>query len=224
MANQSFKNRARGILDPVVSLLASLAVPPLLVSIAGLVFSLYGAVELAEGALRMAAVWLIVSGLCDVLDGDLARRRGSTSTFGAFIDSTLDRVVEFAYFGAVVVWAVNKPGSPSSFEIIVTLVALAGSVLTSYARARAEGLGLECKVGLMERPERIVLLTLGLLLGYRALIVVITILAATSVFTFIQRIAHVHRVAGQLDTDQAASLAESTASEPAAEQPESPTV
>jgi CDP-diacylglycerol--glycerol-3-phosphate 3-phosphatidyltransferase len=195
MTKQDFKTNARRILNPVVSVLDALKVPPFLVSVFGLAFSLYGAVVVAGGSLFQGAVFLLLSGLCDVIDGDLARRRNLVSRFGAFIDSSFDRVTEFAYFGGILLLTVNRTGF-HDWQVVVILVALSGSVLTSYARARAEGLGIGCTVGVMERPERIALLLLGLLLGYRILIAVMTILAVTTMYTFIQRIVHVHRSAG----------------------------
>jgi len=158
--------------------------------------SLYGAVVVAEGSLFTGGVFLLLSSLCDVIDGDLARRRNSASRFGAFIDSTFDRVTEFAYFGAIVFYLVNRPDGFRNYELVVVLVALAGSVLTSYARARAEGIGCDCKVGILERPERMTLFIAGLVFGYRILQPVMFVIAAASMFTFIQRILHVHRVAG----------------------------
>lgn len=193
MTKRRFKTKARRILDPIVSLMDSMGVPPFLVSLFGLAFSLYGAVVVAGGGFLMGAVYLLLSGACDVLDGDLARRRNLVSRFGAFIDSTFDRITEFAYFSGILLFTVHRPEGFGDWQVAVILVALAGSVLTSYARARAEGLGLECTVGVMERPERIALLLVGLVLGYRILMAVITILAVTSLYTFLQRVAHVHR-------------------------------
>jgi CDP-diacylglycerol--glycerol-3-phosphate 3-phosphatidyltransferase len=193
MSKQDFKTRARGILNPVVSVLDSLGVPPLLISLFGLAFSLYGAIVVSAGSLLLGALFLLLSGACDVLDGDLARRRNMVSKFGAFIDSTLDRVAEFAYFGGILLYTVNRTGGFNDWQVVVIMTALAGSVLTSYARARAEGLDVGCTVGVMERPERIALLLVGLILGYRILMLVMIVLAVTSVYTFIQRIMHVHR-------------------------------
>jgi len=206
MNKREFKSHARKILDPIVSILTSLGVPPMLVSLFGLAFSLYGALVVARGSLALGGVFLLLSGFCDVLDGDLARRRGLASRFGAFLDSTLDRVAEFAYFGGFLYYFVNRPGGGSDFIFVVTLVALTGSVLTSYARARAEGLGYECTVGIMERPERIALLAVGLFLGSRVLTAVLVVLAITTTYTFIQRIVHVYRVSSADDRplDQAA--------------------
>lgn len=194
MNKREFKSHARKILEPVVSILTSLGVPPVLVSLFGLAFSLYGALVVARGSLALGGVFLLLSGFCDVLDGDLARRRGLASRLGAFLDSTLDRVAEFAYFGGFLYYFVNRPGGGSDFIFVVTLIALTGSVLTSYARARAEGLGYECTVGIMERPERIALLAVGLFLGSRVLTAVLVVLAITTTYTFIQRIVHVYRV------------------------------
>lgn len=211
MDKREFKNYARKILDPLVSWMAATAVPPMLVSLFGLAFSLYGALVAARGSLALGGVFLLLSGLCDVLDGDLARRRGVASRFGAFLDSTLDRVAEFAYFGAFIYYMVNRPGGYSDFVFVMTFVALAGSVLTSYARARAEGLGFDCTVGIMERPERIALLSVGLFLGYRVLTVVLVILALTTTYTFVQRMVHVHRVSSAANRPEgAATPAEAT--------------
>jgi len=220
MSKQDLKTRARKLLDPAVLALDSLGVPPFLVSLFGLAFSLYGAVVVADGALFLGAVFLLLSGLCDVLDGDLARRRNMVSKFGAFIDSTFDRVTEFAYFGAILLYTVNRIGGFQDWQVTIILVALSGSVLTSYARARAEGLGVSCSVGIMERPERITLLLVGLIFGYRILMTVMTILAVSSVYTFIQRVIHVHRVT-KVDAEPAAdapaedSAPPSTPSDPA---------
>lgn len=205
MTKKDFKARARRILDPVVTLLGALGVPPFLVSIIGLGFSLYGAVVVANGELFLGAVFLLLSGACDVLDGDLARRRNEVSRFGAFIDSTFDRVSEFAYFSGILLLTVNRVGGFTDWQVVVIMTALAGSVLTSYARARAEGLGMECTVGVMERPERIALLLVGLLLGYRILMAVMVVLAVTSVYTFIQRVVHVHRTATRSQDASAAA-------------------
>lgn len=169
------------------------------VSIFGLVLSFVGAVFVAAGSLRTGAIVLILSGLCDALDGSLARRENRVTTFGAFFDSTGDRITEIVYFGALIFYFLDADPA-NRFIIVLLLVALGGSFLTSYARARAEGLGLDCRVGWLERPERIALLVLGLLLGRTVLIAVIVFLAVLTVFTFIQRVLHVRRLT--LDKDQ----------------------
>jgi len=197
MDKRSFQHSGRKLLEPVVSLLASFGVSPLLVSFFGLALSGWGAVVVAKGSLLAGGIFLLLAGLCDVLDGDLARRLNRVSRFGAFIDSTLDRVSEFVLFGGVLMYVVRRPNDYPLYEPVVVLLALMGSVLTSYARARAEGLGIECKVGIMERPERLGLLALGLILGHRFLMAVMMLLAVTSLFTVVQRIRHVHRASAR---------------------------
>jgi CDP-diacylglycerol---glycerol-3-phosphate 3-phosphatidyltransferase len=189
----TIKNRLRRLLDPLVILLARAGVSPTAVTIAGLVLSLAGAVAIARGRLVAGAVILVVSGICDAIDGALARRSGTESVFGAFIDSTLDRVAELASFGALVVYyAAREDGGRVAVPLVVT--ALAGSLLTSYTRARAEGLGMDCRVGLLERPERVALLVLGLLFGGTVLFAVVACLAVLTLVTTAQRIVHVHRL------------------------------
>jgi CDP-diacylglycerol---glycerol-3-phosphate 3-phosphatidyltransferase len=190
----TIKNKLRRLLDPVVSILVKAGVTPIGVTIAGLFLSLAGAVAIARGELVAGGALLIVSGVCDTLDGSLARRAGKESVFGAFIDSTIDRVAELASFGALVVYYVSREGS-NRFAVPLVVAALAGSFLTSYTRARAEGLGIDCRVGLLERPERVALLVLGLLLGKTVLFVVIACLAVLTLVTTVQRVVHVHRAA-----------------------------
>jgi CDP-diacylglycerol---glycerol-3-phosphate 3-phosphatidyltransferase len=185
------KERFRGIISPVVDILDSLGVTPMGVSYAGLALSVLGAVFAGAGMLVTSGIILIVASICDSLDGSLARKTGKASKFGAFFDSNADRISEFTYFAALVFYF---SGRGSGIMIFFTLAALAGSFLTSYSRARAEGLGLECSVGILERPERIVLLAAGLLFGSRILGAVMILLAILSIYTFIQRVLHVRKI------------------------------
>ncbi len=160
------------------------------ITIFGVALSLIGGWCVGIGRLGLGAVILIISGLSDAIDGSLARSQGKTTVLGAFIDSTGDRVSELAYFiGLVFYFAGRAPAH--NLMIFFSMVALAGSFLTSYARARAEGLGLECSVGLLERPERVALLIAGLIFGGAVLEVVIIIIAVLSVLTFVQRVKHI---------------------------------
>lgn len=188
MDRKLYKEQARRLLEPLVSSLASLGVSPMLVSLFGLVFSLYGAFLLAKGSLFWAGIWLIISGLADSIDGALARRRGVENNFGAFVDSTFDRISEFAYFSGLLIYYVNRPQGFGLFIIILICIALSASVLISYTRARLEGLGYSCTVGWMERPERLTLLVVGLLLGSRVLAVALFLLAVGATITLLQRI------------------------------------
>jgi CDP-diacylglycerol---glycerol-3-phosphate 3-phosphatidyltransferase len=192
------KARLRSLLDPIVGALARAGVTPLAVTIFGLALSLAAAVFVARGSLRVGAVVLIVAGICDTLDGSLARRTGQVSLFGAFIDSTTDRLAEIAVFGGVIVYYLDR-GANGRLEVIGCLVAIAGSFLTSYTRARAEGLGLECRVGVLERPERVALLILGLLFGGTVLVVIIGLLALFTMATALQRVRYVRRLTSAKD-------------------------
>lgn len=187
------KDSLRKILDPLVGFLAALGVTPTMVTVFGLALSAVGAVFAARGSLLASGIILLVAGLCDTLDGSLARLQGTVSTFGAFIDSTGDRIMELFYFGALIFYFLGQ-GAFGAFMIFIVLVALAGSLLTSYVRARAEGLGLDCRVGWLERPERIAALVIGLLLGRVVLVISIHFIAALSAITVAQRIIHVRRV------------------------------
>ncbi len=148
---------------------------------------------------RLGALWLLLSGLLDVLDGQVARRGGMVSTFGAFFDSTLDRVGEAVLFAGLAIYFQTAEGQAVPvLGVGLALAALAGSFLVSYTRARAEGLDLDCKVGLAQRPERILGLgapTLFFGAGPHGLllIVIIALLAVVSWITVVQRIAHVYR-------------------------------
>jgi CDP-diacylglycerol--glycerol-3-phosphate 3-phosphatidyltransferase len=199
MDKRAVQHTARRVLDPVINFLASMHISPMLVSAFGVVLSLWGAVVVARGSLLGGGIFLILAGVCDVLDGDLARKLGRASSFGAFIDSLLDRVSELAFYGGILMFVFRDRNDVPIYEPVVILLALMGSILTSYARARAEGIGIECKVGVMERPERIALMALGLIAGYKFLLAVMMLLAVTTLVTVVQRVRHVQRVAAARD-------------------------
>jgi len=187
------KNFFRRLIKPLVSFISLMGVSPLTITSAGIIISLFGAFLVAGGRLFAGGMALALSGLCDMIDGSLARQGEKVTVFGAFLDSTGDRVAELAYFGALVFYYVGKV-PVSSFYIILVIIAMSGSLLTSYARARAEGLGVSCEIGFLERPERIILLIAGLIFGGVALVTVIAVLAFLTVFTFIQRVVHVGKL------------------------------
>ena len=194
MAKTAIKEKARHIFDPVVSGLSYLGISPTLVSIIGLIFGLYGAYVLSRGFLFQSGVWLLISGMFDILDGSIARYRGVETKFGAFIDSTFDRVTELAYLCALIVYYTTRPQGFSDSVIVIICAVLSGSILISYSRARIEGLGYRCEVGLMERPERLVLLVLGLFLGSRILFLILLVLAAGTFLTVAQRVRHAYHL------------------------------
>lgn len=187
------KNYFRSLLDPLVSLFSYMGISPIAITVSGVLISLVGAFMVASGRLFYGAVALVLSGLCDIIDGSLARKGEKVTIFGAFLDSTVDRLAELAYFGALVFYYMGKT-PVNGFYVFLVLVSLSGSILTSYARARSEGLGVSCEVGILERPERIVLLLVGLVFGGSLLIAILVILAFLTVFTFIQRVIHVGKL------------------------------
>ena len=130
----------------------------------------------------------MLAGLFDALDGDVARASNRMSSFGAFLDSTLDRFSESAVFVGVIFFFANS-GRP--YEAMISGFAMTFSLLTSYTRARAEGLGIECQVGLLERAGRVVLLAVASLAGF--LLVGICLVAGGALVTTFQRILHVRR-------------------------------
>jgi CDP-diacylglycerol--glycerol-3-phosphate 3-phosphatidyltransferase len=188
------------LLDPVADRLVRWRVQPNTITVASVVVLLGSGVAFGMGLPRMGAFWLLISGLLDILDGKVARRGGMESAFGAFFDSTLDRLGEAVLFSGIAIYFVTTSGQRwPILGLGVALLTLAGSFLVSYARARAEGLGLDCRVGIAQRPERIVGLGLPTLVfgagphGWLLLGLMIA-LAIVNVITVIQRVAHVYRL------------------------------
>lgn len=202
----SAQRLVRRILDPVAALALRLGLSPDALTVIGLLLSIGAGLLVAKGRLLAAALLLLAGALCDVLDGSMARRASRSSRHGAFLDSTLDRLAEIAVFVGLLALYRER----LALQLLV-LLALTGSLMTSYTRARAEGLGVDCKVGLLERPERLVLLILGLLLarlrpgGFSLLEWVIAALALLTYVTTLQRIVHVLGRTTRLDAAPARS-------------------
>jgi len=184
--------RIRRMFVPLTRLLNRIRVTPNQITVAGFLLNLVAAGFLAKGMLVIAGAVFVVAGLFDMLDGSLARLSRMVTPFGAFFDSTLDRVAEGVILAAV---AYRFAVQGWELGVVVVVLALLGSMLVSYTRARAEGLGLECKVGLMSRPERIILIAIGLF--FNVLLYAMCILLALTALTVVQRMAHTYR---QLDT------------------------
>lgn len=174
----SQRNRERyfKIVGPVADLFARAGIHPNILSIAGLLLSAAAGVVYCHGSFFWAAWVVVLAGICDTLDGRIARQTNKKSDFGAFFDSTLDRYSDmFLFIGLAYYFAGGRPFlmtlqsgetlQVSPWIVIAIIFAIAGSFMVSYTRARAEGLGLECKAGMMQRPERITLLVIGSLLG-----------------------------------------------------------
>ncbi len=192
MPLEQLRNRIHRSLDrrllPLCRVLAGFGVRPNQITLTGALVCLLGAVLVAADQLVLGGlVWLAGSAL-DMLDGALARCRNQVSRGGAFLDSTLDRISEGVLFTAIAYHFAVQGAAP---EAALTVLALLGALLVSYTRARAEALGAECKVGIITRAERVVLLGLGLCLGLVApVIVLLALLGAVAVA---QRIHHTLR-------------------------------
>lgn len=182
----------RARLEPVVAWLAERGVTPNQVTLAALAISVLAALCIGAGWLRLGALVLIVGSLGDLLDGMLARSTGQVTPLGAFFDSTLDRIGEGAVLAAV---AYRFALADRPLLVVLVVLALLGSLLVSYTRARAEALGVDCKVGLMSRAERLVLIIAGLLLGLLGPAIVL--MAALSLYTVAERMAHVRDALGK---------------------------
>lgn len=186
------------VVAPLVARLARAGVTADMVTVTGFLGAVAGAVLLiARGEFFWGTVVVTVSVLLDLLDGALARARGGGSVFGAVLDSTLDRASDMAVFGALVWWYAG-PGD-NRLLVLLALLCLVLGVLTSYVKARAEGVGIACDVGLVERTERLIIVLVGIgLAGLGvpwAVHVALWVLLAGSAVTVGQRLLAVHRAA-----------------------------
>lgn len=187
---------AARILDPVARGLLRLGVSPDAVTVAGFVGVAAGAIGFgARGEFLLALLVVAVFAPVDTLDGAMARIRGTTSRFGAFLDSSVDRLSDGVILGAIAYWYAT--GGDDRLTLAVTLAGMVASQLVSYVKARAQSLGFECDVGIAERAERLILVGVGGLLtglgvGW-ALPAALWLLAILSLVTVAQRVIHVRR-------------------------------
>jgi CDP-diacylglycerol---glycerol-3-phosphate 3-phosphatidyltransferase len=206
------KKRYLRLVDPVADWLVRWRVHPNTITVFGTLCTVAGGVIYGTGHIRTAGWFLGLTALFDVLDGTVARRSNRSSTFGAFLDSTLDRIADGAVMAGLATFYALNPVHRSLPMMIVCLLGLIGAFLTSYTRARAEALGIDAKVGLLQRPERVTLLSapqafFGLALNGWVLGVIIVILTVTAWVTVVQRIAFVYRAT---QTDSEARLTRDT--------------
>jgi CDP-diacylglycerol--glycerol-3-phosphate 3-phosphatidyltransferase len=176
------------VLRPFVRWLSVMRVRPDTLTVVGWTLSLGAAVLFGLGQARIAGAVMLLGGIFDALDGAVARESNLMSSFGAFLDSTLDRLSESAVFvGLMFFYA----GADRPYEALLAGIAMTFSLLTSYARARAEGLDIECEVGLLERAGRIVILSILSIAGLPT--VGLGLVAAGALVTTAQRVLHVRR-------------------------------
>lgn len=153
------------LLNPLVKLFTKWNINPNTFTVWGLIITTFGTVVIFANPqwVRIAGVLILVGGICDILDGKLARSSGRVTKFGALFDSSIDRYSEVIMFFGIAAYYVRQDNYLLS---VVTFIALGGSTMVSYVRARAESLGFEAKVGMMQRPERIVFIGLGALFHF----------------------------------------------------------
>ena len=185
----SYKETFRQLIRPLARVLSAIRIRPDALTVAGWILSLGAATLFALGYMKTAGVVMLFAGLFDALDGAVARESNRMSSFGAFLDSTLDRLSESAVFVGIVFFYAS---SARPYEALLAGVAMTFSLMTSYTRARAEGLGFECEVGLLERAGRVVILSLFSLTGF--LIAGVGFVAVGALVTTAQRILHVRRL------------------------------
>jgi len=168
---------------------------PNAISLSGLVLNVVAAVLVTQRLFFLAGVAFIIGSIMDTLDGRYARTSGKGTRFGAFLDSTLDRMEEGIVLTAVAAYFASRG---MDFAVAATVVAVLASLMVSYTRARAEALGVACKVGIATRPVRVVILAIGLVFAkgaglgdFELLAPAVYVLAALSVITVFQRIWHV---------------------------------
>jgi CDP-diacylglycerol--glycerol-3-phosphate 3-phosphatidyltransferase len=192
------KNGYLRLIDPIADWMVRRRVNPNLLTTIGTLCAVSAGIIYALGHIRTAGWLLGLTALFDVLDGNVARRTGQSTVFGAFYDSTLDRVADGAVMGGIAVFYASSVIHGSPIMVAVSVLGIVGTFLVSYTRARAEALGIDAKVGMMQRAERIVLLSapqafFGLALSGYILAGVTTLLAVTAWITAVQRIIVVYR-------------------------------
>ena len=178
---------------PVARGLARLGVSPNAVTFAGLAGAGVSAYLISEGAFWAGGVVMLLAGVLDLFDGALARATGRDSDFGALLDSVIDRVSEIVVLLGLLLFYTRNGSVEGS---VLVYLAAGGSVMVSYLRARSEGLGIECKVGIMTRPERVAALGFGLIIGHwlpNVVLAVLGMIAALTILTTAQRLFHTWR-------------------------------
>lgn len=194
MNKPTFTDRLRiifkGILDPIGAFLNRLGLTPNAITLLGLAGTTIGAYIISQGRMTTGAIVLLASVLVDAFDGTMARLRGEPSDFGGFVDSVTDRYAELVTFGGLLYYFLSIN---DSLGVMMSFIAAAGSVLVSYVKARAEGLGFTAKVGILTRVERYIVLIP--LLVFNQPFIAVCIIAALANITAYQRILHV-RVQG----------------------------
>jgi len=185
-----YKASLHRVADPVTRLLFHARVRPNHLTVLGLGVSVVAAHAFSQGRLRLGAALLIVAGLFDFFDGLLARLSNSESAFGAFLDSVVDRYSDLVVLLGIALYYERRD---DGLGVFLTLATLVGTIMVSYTKARAQSVGVKCEIGLMERPERMIMLIAGGL--FHQLTLALILLAVLTNVTALQRIMYVRKVA-----------------------------
>lgn len=187
-------------LAPVVRVFVALGITPNMITVAGLLGSIAAALAIADGRLVLGGILLLVFGGLDMFDGAVARATGKASDFGALFDSVIDRLSEAVVLGGILLYELDRGNQE---EAVLVFWAVVGSILVSYVRARAEGLGLSMTSGLFTRPERVVLTGAALILGLVR--PALWVLAVVTLLTVIQRVDTARRLLAERGDGEGAS-------------------
>jgi len=191
MLSDVVRKYSRIFLEPLARFISRTGISPNVITFIGFLLMVGVAFVLARGYLILGGLLIIAAALFDAIDGTLARMMGRTSRFGAFLDSTLDRFSEAIIFLGLFIYLI---GQDQKIELVLIYATVVGSMMVSYARARAEGIGVPLKDGLFTRFERIFILVVGLL--FNQLTLALWVLAIFTNFTAIQRMYLVWRITG----------------------------
>ena len=193
-------HRLRSLLSPVVDgiarVLVKLGFSPSGLTVIGVLVACVAAALIAQGMLAVGGVVMLIAGVFDLFDGAVARMTNRATKFGALFDSVMDRVSEAVVLLGLL-WFYLEDGE--QLGAVLVYVSIVGSTMVSYVRARAEGLGIECKGGLMQRPERVASLGVGIIVGQwwePAVLIVLGVIAVLTVVTTVQRVVETARGAG----------------------------
>src|SRR5213596_120290 len=185
------------VLDSLVVWLSNLRINPNVLTLIGLLINIFAMILFAKGIFLWAGLVILFAGIFDIMDGEVARRTGRVTKFGAFFDSVIDRYSDLVLFVGLAVWYAKLD---RLFYLSLVGLSLIGSIMTSYTRARAESLIQACKVGFLERPERIVLLIIGSLWDRMA--AALWVMAILSNWTVSQRIWYTWRELSAVERQQ----------------------
>lgn len=210
MIGESIGRGAMRIIDAMVRGLASLGIPPNVLTLIGVTINLACGVLFGFGEFFWAGIVLIVANLFDMLDGNVARLTGRVTKYGSFLDSTLDRLSDMASFLGIMVFYARDTAHHSTLNVFLGGAGMIASVLVSYTTARSEGLGVKANVGFLQRPERVVLFIIGALSTWswasenffaNRMPQVLWVLAIGSIWTLVQRMIYIRRELRKMDSE-----------------------